>query len=197
MADPEQETGDVQGGSSGATPVQEVHVLVCAFSPDGSYIVAGANDCHCYVWSWDALKQLPQPASSATPRDPDQIVASMEAVAKLPGPALITRAPGHSKDVILLQFSSDGSGFATGSRDETLRVGPPPPVPMWGRLRGKCLQSANQSCYIVNFKYSTCTRGSRRKNTKHSQPIWNWGVRVLGGGGGTDFCSWFGIDERD
>jgi WD40 repeat protein len=27
-------------------------MLNCCFSPCGTYIVAGANDCNCYVWEW-------------------------------------------------------------------------------------------------------------------------------------------------
>lgn len=100
-------------------------MLVCAFSPDGSYIVAGANDCHCHVWSWDALKHLsppPLPGGTSPREAPDESAVRMEAVRKVPAPALITRAPGHTKGIVLLQFSCDGSAFATGSRDETLRV---------------------------------------------------------------------------
>jgi WD40 repeat protein len=33
---------------------QEHHdVLCCAFSPCSSFLVAGCNDCHVYLWSWD------------------------------------------------------------------------------------------------------------------------------------------------
>ena len=41
--------------------VQEpLGLLVCAFSKDGAYIVAGANDCCLYVWHWEVgAKPLP------------------------------------------------------------------------------------------------------------------------------------------
>ncbi len=34
-------------------PIQdEFQLLVCSFSPDGTHIAAGGNDCHVYVWHW-------------------------------------------------------------------------------------------------------------------------------------------------
>lgn len=37
--------GGAGGGSTG--------LLVCGFSPDGTHIVAGGNDCSVYVWQWE------------------------------------------------------------------------------------------------------------------------------------------------
>ena len=58
----------------------------------------------------------------ANPLEPEVAATIMEAVKNLPGPALISRMPGHSNDIYMLQFNSDGSAFATGSKDDTLRV---------------------------------------------------------------------------
>ena len=45
-----------------ASATQEpLGLLVCSFSRDGTYIVAGANDCCMYAWHWDIG---PTPASA-------------------------------------------------------------------------------------------------------------------------------------
>lgn len=39
--------GAVAGGGQAA-----VELLICTFSPDGSHIVTGSNDCSVYMWHW-------------------------------------------------------------------------------------------------------------------------------------------------
>lgn len=79
-------------------------LLVCAFSPDGGYVMAGANDCHCYVWAWGEGEGADWTAAEA--------------------PTELCRLAGHKNDILLLQFSHDCGAFGTGSRDGTLRVRP-------------------------------------------------------------------------
>ena len=158
-------------------------MLVCSFSPDGAFIVAGAGDCHIYVWRWDVsppsvpasanhsagaqpttMGSTPgpsaahgeQPASAAAAPAPERnvegqapaaeglprVVAGAEVSALLgqglsrvtagaeasalaaecAAPVPLCRLGGHRHDVLLLLFSHDGAGFATGSKDGTVRV---------------------------------------------------------------------------
>ena len=107
----------------------QVGLLVCSFSPDGSYIVAGANDCHCYIWQWDILSLPGRPKDGfydpaedqLHPRAPEPATTDPE---KLPQPVELCRLAGHKNDVQLLQFSHDGRTVATGSRDGSVRVRP-------------------------------------------------------------------------
>ena len=114
--------------------------MVCSFSPDGSHIVAGANDCSIYVWSWSILQQLQEtsggctaPASAADGDIPVPIAAASAAAQGCESwwvlaehkPEELCRLEGHKNDVVLLQFSLDGQGIATGSKDGTVRVSIP------------------------------------------------------------------------
>lgn len=169
-------------------------MLVCSFSPDGAFIVAGAGDCHIYVWRWDVsppsvpasancsagaqptLGSTPGPsaahdgaeqlASAAAAPAPERIVegqapaaeglsrvvagagvsalleqglsrvaAGAEAsalAAECAAPVPLCRLGGHRHDVLLLLFSHDGAGFATGSKDGTVRVRITLPVAVCG-----------------------------------------------------------------
>ena len=109
-------------------------LLVCGFSPDGSHIVAGSNDCHLYAWHWDiaaaadkgkgAAKQgfynVVSEEDAARNMAP-AAAADLEAV-DWPEPQETCRLGGHVNDVLLLQFSHDGQSIATGSKDGTMRV---------------------------------------------------------------------------
>ena len=136
-------------------------MLVCAFSLDSAHIVAGASDCHVYVWRWDlppilvkadqnpAVRPHAQPDTSAPAahvpaygQDPslaaparpllesfDRDIAGLSIgasapllAAECPPPTPLARLGGHRHDVLLLLFSHDGAGFATGSKDGTVRV---------------------------------------------------------------------------
>ncbi|KAK9840987.1 hypothetical protein WJX81_004207 [Elliptochloris bilobata] len=117
-----------------ANEPDEPGMLVCAFSPDGAHIVAGAGDCHVYVWGWNlppAAHPSPNPATSARAH-PGASAALRHApasaseapllVTECSPPAPLVRLGGHRHDVLLLLFSHDGAGFATGSKDGTVRV---------------------------------------------------------------------------
>ena len=109
--------------------LQEPQLLVCSFSPDGSYIVAGASSNSCYIWSWEALASRSSPPASSrgceiAPDPPPPITS--ETLRKQDAPVFLHRATGHTREVILLQFSNAGDAFATGSKDGTLRVSPLP-----------------------------------------------------------------------
>jgi hypothetical protein len=55
--------GDAEGerdGGGGASGL-----LVCGFSPDGTHIVAGGNDCSVYIWQWALPAEQQQPPAGA------------------------------------------------------------------------------------------------------------------------------------
>ena len=133
-------------------------MLVCAFSPDSAHIVAGASDCHVYIWRWDlpppthvkpdvenpTARLCAQPSASASAQGREPGVAEPAGApsegfgrigmgspagagapllaAECPPPAPLVRLGGHRHDVLLLLFSHGGGGFATGSKDGTVRV---------------------------------------------------------------------------
>lgn len=114
-------------------------LLVCGFSPDGSHIVAGSNDCHIYAWFWD-IASAADKGKAAAKQGFYNVVSEEDAARNLapaaavdleaddwPEPQETCRLGGHVNDVLLLQFSHDGHSFATGSKDGTMRVSPPPP----------------------------------------------------------------------
>ena len=116
-------------------------LLVCGFSPDGSHIVAGSNDCHIYAWFWD-IASAADKGKAAARQGFYNVVSEEDAARNLapaaavdleagdwPEPQETCRLGGHVNDVLLLQFSHDGHSIATGSKDGTMRVRPPPPVP--------------------------------------------------------------------
>ena len=117
--------------------LQESRVLlVCGFSPSGAYIVAGANDCNVYVWKWDLVQsprqRLPAGGFYAPPEHIDEVEPAQHAPTKCnckggewPAPSELCKLQGHRHDVLLLQFSHDGDGIATGSKDGTVRVRDP------------------------------------------------------------------------
>ena len=108
--------------------------MVCSFSPDGTHIVAGASDCSIYIWSWDATPVTP--STTEGPHAAEESFQQLPAASSeasggdVPGwcsegagaPKELCRLEGHKHDVVLLRFSPDGSGFATGSKDGTVRV---------------------------------------------------------------------------
>ena len=109
-------------------------LLVCGFSPDGSHIVAGCNDCHIYAWFWD-IASAADKGKAAAKQGFYNVVSEQDAVRNLdpaaavdldavdwPEPQEICRLGGHVNDVLLLQFSHDGQSIATGSKDGTMRV---------------------------------------------------------------------------
>ena len=149
-------------------------MLVCAFSPDSAHIVAGASDCHVYVWHWDLpppvhvkpdpqnptarLHAQPSTAASADggelgmaepARGPIEGFGRVGAgsaasagapllAAECPPPAPLARLGGHRHDVLLLLFSHGGAGFATGSKDGTVRV--------WRRAAQRARPGSGRAC---------------------------------------------------
>jgi WD40 repeat protein len=117
-------------------------LLVCGFSPDGSHIVAGSNDCHIYAWFWD-IASAADKGKAAAKQGFYNVVSEEDAARNLAPPAAVDleagdwpepqetcRLGGHVNDVLLLQFSHDGHSIATGSKDGTMRVSPhSPPLP--------------------------------------------------------------------
>lgn len=107
---------------------------MCGFSPDGSHIVAGSNDCHIYAWFWDiaatadkgkaAAKQAFYNVASQqdAARNLEPAAAIDLEAADWPEPQEVCRLGGHVNDVLLLQFSHDGQCIATGSKDGTMRA---------------------------------------------------------------------------
>lgn len=107
---------------------------MCGFSPDGSHIVAGSNDCHIYVWFWDIAAALDKGKAAAKQgmyNVTDEDAAARNLASTVPQAALaehwpevqeVCRLGGHVNDVLLLQFSHDGQCIATGSKDGTVRV---------------------------------------------------------------------------
>ncbi|KAL0024726.1 hypothetical protein WJX77_011758 [Trebouxia sp. C0004] len=131
-------------GAAAATTHQEQSVdqtglLVCGFSPDGSHIVAGSNDCHIYAWFWDIASAADKGKAAAkqgfynvvSEEDAGRNLAPAAAVdleaGDWPEPQETCRLGGHVNDVLLLQFSHDGHSIATGSKDGTMRI--------WQRMR--------------------------------------------------------------
>lgn len=109
-------------------------LLVCGFSPDGSHIVAGSNDCHIYAWFWD-IAAAADKGKAAAKQAFYNVVSQQDAARNLepaaaidleaadwPEPQEVCRLGGHVNDVLLLQFSHDGQCIATGSKDGTMRV---------------------------------------------------------------------------
>lgn len=92
-----------------------IGLLVCAFSEDGHFIVAGGNDCNTYVWHWDH-------SSIPATHDIGDGLLSMDEWSK---PQEMCKLTGHINDVLLLQFNHAGDMIATGSKDGTVRVGGP------------------------------------------------------------------------
>lgn len=99
-----------------------VDLFVCSFSPDGTYLVAGANDCTCYVWAWEQFGASKTSNLLYGSREPERSLEEEHKWLKAPRPTELCRLPGHKNDVLLLQFSHDGNTFATGSRDGAVRV---------------------------------------------------------------------------
>ena len=117
-------------------------LLVCGFSPDGSHIVAGSNDCHIYAWFWD-IASAADKGKAAAKQGFYNVVSEEDAARNLapaaavdleagdwPEPQETCRLGGHVNDVLLLQFSHDGHSIATGSKDGTMRVSPPSHFPL-------------------------------------------------------------------
>jgi WD40 repeat protein len=115
-------------------------LLVCGFSPDGSHIVAGSNDCHIYAWFWD-IASAADKGKAAAKQGFYNVVSEEDAARNLapaaavdleagdwPEPQETCRLGGHVNDVLLLQFSHDGHSIATGSKDGTMRVSTPFPL---------------------------------------------------------------------
>lgn len=107
---------------------------MCGFSPDGSHIVAGSNDCHIYAWFWD-IAAAADKGKAAAKQAFYNVVSQQDAARNLePAAAIdleaadwpeaqeVCRLGGHVNDVVLLQFSHDGQSVATGSKDGTMRV---------------------------------------------------------------------------
>lgn len=97
--------------------------MVCSFSPDADYIVAGATDCSIYVWSWDTLSAVQASVAEVDSSDSNEPAtgAAWHQLGKRK-PQELCKLEGHKNDVMLLQFSPDGKGIATGSKDGTVRV---------------------------------------------------------------------------
>lgn len=107
---------------------------MCGFSPDGSHIVAGSNDCHIYAWFWDIASAADKGKAAAklgfynvvseqdAARNLEPAAAVDLEAADWPEPQEVCRLGGHVNDVLLLQFSHDGQSIATGSKDGTMRV---------------------------------------------------------------------------
>ncbi|KAL3137809.1 hypothetical protein ABBQ38_005065 [Trebouxia sp. C0009 RCD-2024] len=115
-------------------PTDQPGLLVCGFSPDGSHIVAGSNDCHIYAWFWD-IASAADKGKAATKQGFYNVVSEQDAARNLepaaavdlqaadwPDPQEVCRLGGHVNDVLLLQFSHDGQSIATGSKDGTMRT---------------------------------------------------------------------------
>lgn len=115
-------------------PASNPGLLVCGFSPDGSHIVAGSNDCHIYAWFWDIASAMDKGKGAAkqgtynvcdeeeAARNLAPSVAQAPAAEGWPETQEVCRLGGHVNDVLLLQFSHDGTCVATGSKDGTVRV---------------------------------------------------------------------------
>ena len=90
--------------------------------------MAGANDCHSYVWRWDLWPSEATAAPMYGPRSLEQEsqrarwAPAAETGASWPQPEEVCSLAGHRHDVLLLQFSHDGQGIATGSKDGSVRV---------------------------------------------------------------------------
>jgi WD40 repeat protein len=74
-------------------------IIDVAFSPDGTRVLSGAEDCTIKVWSFAAVDEK-------IPRQ------SIEEV----------RARGHTSEITSCAFSPDGECFATGAGDHTVRI---------------------------------------------------------------------------
>lgn len=51
---------------------------MCSFSRDGRYIVAGSNDCSCYVWSWDTPSSSLQHPEGSKPWQGGPLLSTAE-----------------------------------------------------------------------------------------------------------------------
>ena len=94
----------------------DLGLLVCSFSRDGRYIVAGSNDCSCYVWSWDTPScSLQQPEDSTPPRgDPLPSISEQCALRSTAAPGTPGAATGLAGSVSAAAASEDGRPAATG-----------------------------------------------------------------------------------
>ncbi|KAK9829398.1 hypothetical protein WJX72_005590 [[Myrmecia] bisecta] len=172
------------GAAAAGTAPEAPGLLVCSFSYDGDFIVAGANDCNAYVWHWDVVKRLQhrpgrpfydppaeedledQPSSSSTAAPPALADLPPE---QWPRPQELCKLQGHRNDVLLLQFSHDGEGIATGSKDGC--------VQLWRRRKrkGKVLNlwELHHTLACSNDEDAEAVRTARRRKRAPPTPSIN------------------------
>jgi len=115
-------------------------MLCCAWSRDGTYIVAGNADCNTYVWHWDvqtcranqpqliqqqqvfSLPEQQQRRQAAGSGNAPSAAAEVLHAADWPQPVALPTLSGHGKGVWQVEFSHAGTMLATGSMDSTVRV---------------------------------------------------------------------------
>ena len=109
-------------------------LLVCSFSPDSTYIAAGSNDSCVYVWHWEALGSAQQSSTLGPVKQRFYGKETLESMSREEAAAVrlkpqqwaqpqeVCRLTGHAGPVMMLQFSHDGAGLATGSKDGSLQV---------------------------------------------------------------------------